>query len=130
LIFDQRRDGALLLHHHVRGDAGRKFFQCALCRISLLTRPAQTLRGRTLTLFMQPSPRATTRRIINAEALAYMRQRALAGPVIARLAEHPDRFFANRAAWTHSNSGRKEKPASRCGGLRNAMGHLIVLSNQ
>jgi hypothetical protein len=29
-----------------------------------------------------------------------MRQRALAGPVIARLAEHPGRFFANRAAWT------------------------------
>jgi hypothetical protein len=38
--------------------------------------------------------------VINAEALAYMRQRALAGPVIARLAEHPDRLFANRAAWT------------------------------
>jgi hypothetical protein len=26
--------------------------------------------------------------VINAEALAYMRQRSLAGPVIARLAEH------------------------------------------
>jgi len=38
--------------------------------------------------------------VINAEALAYMRQRALAGPVIARLAEHPDRFFADQAAWT------------------------------
>ena len=38
--------------------------------------------------------------VINAEALAYMRQRALAGPVVARLAEHPDRFFADRAAWT------------------------------
>jgi hypothetical protein len=38
--------------------------------------------------------------VINAEALAYMRQRALAGPVIARLAEHPDRLFADRAAWT------------------------------
>ena len=38
--------------------------------------------------------------VINAEALAYMRQRALAGPLIARLSEHPDRFFANRAAWT------------------------------
>ena len=37
---------------------------------------------------------------INAEALAYMRQRALAGPVIARLAEHPDRFFHDHAAWT------------------------------
>jgi hypothetical protein len=38
--------------------------------------------------------------IINAEALAYMRQRALAGPVIARLAEHPDRYFADHTAWT------------------------------
>ena len=37
--------------------------------------------------------------VINAEALAYMRARALAGPVIARLAEHADRAFADRAAW-------------------------------
>ena len=38
--------------------------------------------------------------VINAEALAYMRQRALAGPVIARLAEHPCKSFADQAAWT------------------------------
>lgn len=38
--------------------------------------------------------------VVNAEALAYMRQRALAGPVIARLAEHPNRFFPDRAAWS------------------------------
>src|SRR3954468_12443633 len=37
--------------------------------------------------------------VINAEALAYMRQRALAGPVIARLAEHPERSFDDEAAW-------------------------------
>jgi hypothetical protein len=37
--------------------------------------------------------------VINAEALAYMRQRALAGPVIANLAEHPERHFADEAAW-------------------------------
>ena len=37
---------------------------------------------------------------INAEALDYMRQRALSGPVIARLAEHPVQFFADRVAWT------------------------------
>jgi hypothetical protein len=37
--------------------------------------------------------------VINAEALASMRQRALAGPVIASLAEHPDRYFADEAAW-------------------------------
>jgi hypothetical protein len=38
--------------------------------------------------------------VINAEALAYMRQRALAGPVIARLAEHRRKSFADQAAWT------------------------------
>src|SRR4051794_37956421 len=36
---------------------------------------------------------------INAEALAYMRQRALAGPAIKALADHPDRHFADEAAW-------------------------------
>ena len=38
--------------------------------------------------------------VINAEALAYMRQRSLAGPVIARLAEHSDQVFADQAAFT------------------------------
>jgi len=38
--------------------------------------------------------------VINAEALAHMRQRGLAGPVVALLAEHPDRCFLDRAAWT------------------------------
>ncbi len=37
--------------------------------------------------------------IINAEALAYMRERALAAHVIARLVEHPDRCFAGQKAW-------------------------------
>src|SRR3954468_13598781 len=37
--------------------------------------------------------------VVNAEALAYMRQRALAGPVIARLAEHAGRHFDDEAAW-------------------------------
>jgi hypothetical protein len=37
--------------------------------------------------------------VVNEEALAYMRGRALAGPVVASLAEHPDRVFADRAAW-------------------------------
>jgi hypothetical protein len=36
---------------------------------------------------------------INAEALAYMRGRNLAGPLIQRLAEHPDKHFADHAAW-------------------------------
>ena len=37
--------------------------------------------------------------IVNDEALAYMRERALAGQVIGRLAGHPDRCFADQAAW-------------------------------
>lgn len=37
--------------------------------------------------------------VINAEALAYMRGRNLAGPVIQRLAGHPDKHFADQAAW-------------------------------
>jgi hypothetical protein len=36
--------------------------------------------------------------VINPEALAYMRQRALAGPVIASLAAHPERHFPDEAA--------------------------------
>jgi hypothetical protein len=38
--------------------------------------------------------------VVNAEALAYMRQRSLAGPLIACLAEHPQKSFADQAAWT------------------------------
>src|SRR3954447_21451263 len=38
--------------------------------------------------------------VVNAEALAYMRRRSLAGPVIARLAEHPEQHFADEAAWS------------------------------
>jgi hypothetical protein len=41
---------------------------------------------------------------INGESQAiignYMRERALAAHVIARLAAHPDRYFADQAAWT------------------------------
>src|SRR5436305_2050582 len=37
--------------------------------------------------------------VVNAEALAYMRRRSLAGSVIARLAEHAERHFADEAAW-------------------------------
>src|SRR3954452_7106322 len=37
--------------------------------------------------------------VINAEALAYMRDRALSGPVIERLATHPEHTFPDRAAW-------------------------------
>ena len=38
--------------------------------------------------------------VINAEALAYMRQRNLAAHVITRLAEHPERQFIDQNAWT------------------------------
>jgi hypothetical protein len=37
--------------------------------------------------------------VVNAEALAYMRQRQLAGTVIAQLAAHPVRHFPDEAAW-------------------------------
>jgi len=37
--------------------------------------------------------------VINAEAVAYMRSRSLAGPVIRLLADHDDKRFVNRAAW-------------------------------
>ena len=37
--------------------------------------------------------------VVNDAALAYMREHALAGTTIARLGEHPDKQFANRAAW-------------------------------
>jgi hypothetical protein len=37
--------------------------------------------------------------VINPEALAYMRERSLAGWVIRRLAEHDDKRFADPAAW-------------------------------
>jgi len=38
--------------------------------------------------------------VVNEEALTYMRARALAGSVVASLGAHPDRVFADRAAWT------------------------------
>jgi hypothetical protein len=37
--------------------------------------------------------------VVNDAAFDYMRERALAAHVIGRLAEHPDRYFADRAAW-------------------------------
>jgi len=37
--------------------------------------------------------------VVNDAALAYMRERALAAHVISRLTEHPDRYFADQAAW-------------------------------
>lgn len=37
--------------------------------------------------------------VINAEALAYMRRRSLAGSIVRLLAEHNDKRFVDRAAW-------------------------------
>jgi Transposase IS66 family len=37
--------------------------------------------------------------VINAEALTYMRDRALSGPLIERLATHPEHTFPDEAAW-------------------------------
>ena len=50
--------------------------------------------------------------VINAEALAYMQSRGLAGPAIAKLAEAPDQHFANDAEWhTHlSRLGIASRP--------------------
>jgi len=49
--------------------------------------------------FLQVLRAGFTDYVINGEALAYMRQRCLAGPVIARLAEHPEHRFDDEAAW-------------------------------
>ena len=38
--------------------------------------------------------------VVDEQALAYMRQRALAGAVIAQLAAHPARRFSDASAWT------------------------------
>jgi len=38
--------------------------------------------------------------VVNAEALAYLRQSSLPGPMIVRLAEHPDRSFPDQKTWT------------------------------
>jgi hypothetical protein len=43
--------------------------------------------------------------VINDAALAYMRGRALAGPVIERLAAHPTKVFTDEAAWTAHLAG-------------------------
>jgi hypothetical protein len=37
--------------------------------------------------------------VVTEEALAYMRRRSLAGPVIGRLAAQPERRFPDAAAW-------------------------------
>lgn len=37
--------------------------------------------------------------VVNDAALSYMHDRALAGPIITRLADHPDKQFADPAAW-------------------------------
>src|SRR3954463_14668237 len=64
--------------------------------------------------------------VVNAEALAYMRQRALAGPVIASLAAHPERHFPDEAAWlAHLGRLRPTGPAGTPGAPRHhgADGH-------
>src|SRR3712207_45357 len=47
--------------------------------------------------------------VVNAEALAYMRERALAGPVVALLAGHPARHFADHAAWEIGRASCRER---------------------
>jgi hypothetical protein len=61
--------------------------------------------------------------VVNAEALAYMRERALAGPVIATLAGHADRHFADAAAWTAPRRRRSRRHA-RSGAHRHGGGSV------
>ncbi len=72
--------------------------------------------------------------VINDAALSYMRDRALSGPVIARLAEHPDKQFADHGAWQahlerlghqraqgHPRPGCRSPPRARCGAASSRM---------
>jgi hypothetical protein len=56
-------------------------------------------RGRNLARRRGDRRRPAVVGLASAEALAYMRERALAAHVIALLAEHPDRCFADQQAW-------------------------------
>src|SRR5918998_3461044 len=49
--------------------------------------------------FLEPLRAGHADFVVNAEALAYMRERALAGTAIALLADHPERVFSDHAAW-------------------------------
>ena len=50
--------------------------------------------------------------MINAEALAYMRDRALSGPVIERLATHPEHTFPDEAAMRCDFAAVQQKPGT------------------
>jgi len=60
--------------------------------------------------------------VINAEALAYMRERALASHVIGRLIEQPDRCFADQAAWSLIWDFYRDLKAYRCAPTGQAQG--------
>jgi hypothetical protein len=49
--------------------------------------------------------------VINEAALSYMRERALAGPVMSRLSEQPQRQFADQAAWQAHLQTARHRPA-------------------
>ena len=50
--------------------------------------------------FLQLLAGAEPAYVVNAQALAYMRTRQLSEAAIARLAEHPERSFPDKAAWS------------------------------
>jgi hypothetical protein len=58
-----------------------------------------TTAGKSRLNFLELLRAGHTDYVITAEALTYMRERALAGPVIARLATHPEQLFPDQAAW-------------------------------
>jgi hypothetical protein len=59
----------------------------------------RTTAGKSRLNFLELLRAGHTDYAINAEALAYMRERALAGPVIERLANRAERHFPDQAAW-------------------------------
>ncbi|HET6520340.1 MAG TPA: transposase [Geminicoccaceae bacterium] len=61
---------------------------------AFITRPSKSRRN-----FLEILRAGHEDHIINDDALAYMRDHGLAGPVIAALAAHPSRRFADRASW-------------------------------
>jgi hypothetical protein len=81
--------------------------------------------------------------LVNAAALHYMRARQLPGPLIARLADHPERHFSDKAAWDahlealaiptrgrHPDPARLASEGALWGGLAaRGIGETVILSD-
>jgi hypothetical protein len=79
---------------------------------------------------------------VNAAALDYMRARQLPQPLIARLADHAQRHFPDKAAWTahldalaipararHPDPARIASEGALWGGLARGLAHTVILSD-